>query len=757
MIAATAHAQTTLLPFNSAWKYRDDGSNQGTAWKETAFNDASWSSGNAQLGYGDNDEATVVSYGNNPKKKNITTYFRKTITVTNAAQYISYVLNLKRDDGAIVYINGVERFRSNMSSGSVSYNTKAASEPADDGNAIQTATLPAGAIVSGTNVIAVEIHQSAMNGDDISFDLQLLANAGTLSAALTRGPYLQMVNENAATLRWRSDIATDSKIEIGTSFGNYTVSATNATVTTDHEVRITGLNADTKYYYRFGSSTQVLQSATDNFFNTAPPVSASRKIRIAAFGDCGRNDNGFQSTTLDAYRNFVGSNPAELLLLLGDNAYDAGLDNEYQSNFFNAYSGNILKNHALFTAPGNHDYANNATRQNDHNIPYYSIFTMPAAGECGGLASNTEAFYSFNWGNIHFLSLDSYGNENNATRLYDTAGAQVQWIKRDLAANTRKWVIAYWHHPPFTMGSHNSDTESELVNIRNNFIRILERNGVDLVICGHSHNYERSYLLRNYFGTEASFTPSLHTVTTSSGMYNGTANSCPYTTQSGQVNHGTVYVVAGSAGADGGIQAGYPHNALPFSVDDGGMFYFEVEDNRLDAKFIRRNGTIADNFTIAKDVRKTSSITIAAGSSVDLTASWIGNYNWTGGEQTRTITVAPATSSTYVVNDLNGCLSDTFNITVSPAVAMAKGKIENSRDEISVVPTLVKRGQSVLVKTTAQKNEGLSLTDANGQLLKRLSASGDFRLETNELAPGVYFLQWLERGKIHSRKFVVVN
>jgi hypothetical protein len=58
-------------------------------------------------------------------------------------------------------------------------------------------------------------------------------------------------------------------------------------------------------------------------------------------------------------------------------------------------------------------------------------------------------------------------------------------------------------------------------------------------------------------------------------------------------NHGTVYVVAGSAGADGGVQAGYPHNALPFSQDDGGMFYFEVDSNRLDAKFIRRDGQIA--------------------------------------------------------------------------------------------------------------------------------------------------------------------
>ena len=162
----------------------------------------------------------------------------------------------------------------------------------------------------------------------------------------------------------------------------------------------------------------------------------------------------YQSGTLSSYRNYTASNPGEAMLLLGDNAYDNGTDAEYQSRFFDIYSSNILKNHILFPSPGNHDYANNATRQADHNIPYYSMFTNPTAAECGGVASGTEAYFSWNWGNIHFLSLDSYGKENaGTTRLYDTTGAQAVWVKNDLAANTRPWVIAYWHHPPFTKGS----------------------------------------------------------------------------------------------------------------------------------------------------------------------------------------------------------------------------------------------------------------------------------------------------------------
>ncbi len=481
---------------------------------------------------------------------------------------------------------------------------------------------------------------------------------------LTRGPYLQMGNQTSVTLRWRTNIATSTRFEAGTVYGTYSIKVNSAALVKEHAIRINGLKPDTKYYYRFGSSKKILQADNDNFFTTAPLANTKRKIRIAAFGDCGRNSNSYQSGTLSSYINYAGTNPAEVLLLLGDNAYNRGTDSEYQANYFNVYSSTILKNHQLFPSPGNHDYANNAARQADHAIPYYSIFSTPSEAQCGGIASGTEAYYSWNWGNIHFLSLDSYGLENKATtRLYDTTGAQVKWIKKDLASNTKPWVIAYWHHPPYTMGSHNSDTEEDLVSMRQNFIRILERMGVDLIICGHSHNYERSYLLNGHYGSEETFDTLTHTKSTSSAKYDGSASSCPYATANG-ANHGTVYVVAGSAGASGGVQAGYPHNAMPFSVNDGGMFYLEVEDNRLDAKFIRRTGVIWDNFTILKNVNKNITITSTPSKPVLLTASWPGTYKWSTGETTRTISVNPAGNTIYTVKDGSAttCLTDVFTI-----------------------------------------------------------------------------------------------
>jgi hypothetical protein len=336
-----------------------------------------------------------------------------------------------------------------------------------------------------------------------------------------------------------------------------------------------------------------------------------------------------------------------------------------------------LKNHKIYSTPGNHDYANTAARQNDHAVPYYDVYTMPTAAEIGGVASGTEAYYSFNIGDIHFLALDAYGKENSSTRLYDTSGAQVIWIKSDLAANTKKWTIAFWHHPPYTKGSHDSDTETELIGIRENFIRILERNGVDLIICGHSHDYERSYLLKGYYKTaaanpalsEVDFNAALHTASQSSAKYDNSTNSCPYTYASGKTQHGTVYVVAGSAGADGGVKANYPHNAFPFSQDDGGMLYFEVDNNRLDAKFIRRDGAIADKFTILKDVNVTASYNTTVGTPVTLTASWPGSHVWSNSSTASSISVTPATvgSTNYTVTDSYGCVTDHFTV-VSAAV-----------------------------------------------------------------------------------------
>jgi hypothetical protein len=668
-LTATA-APLAVLPYNSSWKYLVTPAAPAAGWNGAAFDDAAWPAGNAELGYGDGGEATVVGFGPDANNKYVTTYFRKTVSITNLASIGYFTLSVIRDDGVVVYVNGTEVARNNLPAGSIAYSTLATAPigGADETTAV-TFSIPTTAFVEGDNVIAVEMHQSEVTSSDLSFNLRLVANGAT-TAALTRGPYLQMGTQTGITLRWRTDVPTDSRVELGTADGVFTISQTDPAVTTEHIVRVEGLTPDTKYFYSVGSTTQTLMSGTNYFVRTVPPRNAARKFSFAVFGDCGRNDMSFRSLSISHYQSYLasrGMDAADGWLLLGDNAYTNGTDTEYQNNFFTPFQSNLLRNHKLYPAPGNHDYY--STSQTSRSGSYYQSFTLPTNGECGGVASGAPAYYSYDIGNVHFLSLDSYGTEAGSTRLYDTLGPQVTWIKADLAANTNKWVVAYWHHPPYTMGSHNSDSEGDLAAIRNNLIRILERYGVDLILCGHSHDYERSYLLSGHYGTESSFNVGTHAKSNSSGRYNGTTNSCPYTTASNEMNHGTVYVVAGSSGADGGVQAGYPHNALPFSIDDGGMFFFEAEDNRLDAKFIRRDGSIADQFTIMQDVSRSTSQTVAVGSSVTLTASWVGSYLWSTGATTRSITVTPATEGTtnYTVTDASSgaCLNDAFTVNAS--------------------------------------------------------------------------------------------
>lgn len=168
-------SQVTLVSAGSSWTYLDDGSNQGTAWRALVFDDSSWASGPAQLGYGDGDEATTLSFGSDANNKYITTYFRRVFTVTDTTTYTALSLKLLRDDGAVVYFNGNELFRSNMPAGPIEYQTLAATTVGGpDESTFFTFTINPSSLISGTNIIAVEIHQVDAASSDISFDLELI-------------------------------------------------------------------------------------------------------------------------------------------------------------------------------------------------------------------------------------------------------------------------------------------------------------------------------------------------------------------------------------------------------------------------------------------------------------------------------------------------------------------------------------------------------------------------------------------------------
>ncbi|TZF96076.1 hypothetical protein FW781_11620 [Chryseobacterium panacisoli] len=166
--------QTTnnqLLMPNSSWKYLDNGSDQGIAWRTTTFNDASWATGSGQFGFGDGDEATELQSGH------ITYYFRKHITIPDVnALPQSVILSMIHDDGAVVYINGTEVLRTMLlpQSGTITYTTGTSEFlPTAQENNFFNYNIPSSYFNTGDNVIAIEVHNQNASSSDVSFDCKI--------------------------------------------------------------------------------------------------------------------------------------------------------------------------------------------------------------------------------------------------------------------------------------------------------------------------------------------------------------------------------------------------------------------------------------------------------------------------------------------------------------------------------------------------------------------------------------------------------
>lgn len=561
---------------------------------------------------------------------------------------------------------------------------------------------------------------------------------GSGAATLTRGPYMNLATQTSIIIRWRTDIATNSRVRYGTTAGNLTNAVSDTSLTTEHIIQLKKLTPNTLYYYSIGSTTQTLQGDEKNYFKTFPVKGSQQKIRIVAMGDMGSNSST-QKKVLSAYLDYNGKKFTDAWLLLGDNAYMKGLDSEYQDNFFNIYQDNLTKNHVIWPVPGNHEYSNRTSRQADHLISYYSIFSLPAKGEAGGIASNSQSYYSFDYGNIHFVALDSYGEESDGTRLFDTTGIQAKWLKKDLAANTQQWTIVYFHHPPYSKGNADSDKDSELIKTRQRVVPILERYKVDLVLCAHSHIYERSFLINGHYGLEKSFDTSAMALSSSSAAYDGSNNSCPYIKNSDANRNGIVYVNVGSSGLVGASSYGYPHNAMQYSNNiNGGALVIEIKENRLDATWVCSGNIIRDKFTIMKDVNKVKDLHVSSKSSIMLRASWLGSYVWSNGATTRTITVTPASNASYTVYDPLHCLKDKFNIYVSTQVQLNASATTISCNGVSIVyPNPAK--DMLYIQTNCDAT--FSLLDQFGKILVTSNVIRKGSINTSGIPNGLYYLR----------------
>jgi hypothetical protein len=170
------------------------------------------------------------------------------------------------------------------------------------------------------------------------------------------------------------------------------------------------------------------------------------------------------------------------------------------------------------------------------------------------------------------------------------------WLCDDLAATSQDWIITFWHHPPYTKGSHDSDLEAQLVEIRERFNPVIEAYGTDVNLTGHSHSYERSILLDGHYGDSSSYVEATHAVDAGNGDPDGDG---AYEKPFGTVpNQGAVYSVVGSSSKNtGGLTQ---HVVMAYWENFEGSLVIDINGRRLDGYFITRNGDVNDHFTIFK-------------------------------------------------------------------------------------------------------------------------------------------------------------
>lgn len=582
---SAAGAQTVVLPRESVWRFEDSGVALPATWVDTGFVDAAWDSGAAPLGYGESYIVTPTSYGPDPQNKYITTYFRSTFDLQDdPLDILSFTLRTNFDDGFVAYLNGQEILRRSMPAGPILYSTEASLHEGG-GYELWDASAAIPALTATGNVIAVEVHQASPNSSDLVMDFEV---ATSLSATVVRGPFLQLPSESGVTLCWNTNAATDARVWYGATPTTLTQSVTDPTVGFEHSVALSGLQPGTTYYYSVGTSTEALVGAdADHRFATSPTPGVPTPVRIWVIGDSGQSGTS-QDAVRDAYLSRPDAADTDLWLLLGDNAYEIGDEVEYQAALFDEYS-DLLRNVPVFPTRGNHDIV----RAGDSN-DYFEFFQLPTAGESGGVASGTEAYYSFEFANVHFVCLDSEGSDRSPT------GPMATWLRQDLAANLKDWTIAFWHHPPYTRGSHDSDDPGDsggrMTEMRENFLPITDSLGVDLVLSGHSHSHERTGLLDGHYDVSSTLLPSMvldggNGRVSGDGAYEkATLGSAPH--------EGCVYVVAGNGSktSDGPLD----HPAMYASQDRLGSVLLDVTGARLDVTFIDENGTQRDSFTMTK-------------------------------------------------------------------------------------------------------------------------------------------------------------
>ncbi|HXJ57595.1 MAG TPA: metallophosphoesterase family protein [Verrucomicrobiae bacterium] len=440
--------------------------------------------------------------------------------------------------------------------------------------------------------------------------------------AFARAPYLQLATADSMTVVWRTEGESKPVVRYGLALNQLDqfVAATNivtrvalstneaelkALRATDpalserprlhsaprglfqYEARITGLSPNTQYYYAVYDGARRLTEADPSYrFVTHPALGEARPARFWVVGDSGSG----RAAQHDVYTSMLNllkdeRRPLDFCLHLGGMAFDRGRDVEFQTRFFEMYEP-TLRQVVCWPTMGAQE---GATSYGTNGVgPYYDAYVCPTRAEAGGVPTGTEAYYSFDYGRIHFICLDSYDLDRKPS------GPMASWLRLDLERTRADWVIAFFHHPPYTKGTHDSDQEKQLIDMRMHIMPILESGGVDIVLTAHSHIYERSMLMDQAYDTP----------TVAHGAILDDAEGDPRTGQAYrksaglEANGGTIQVVAGNGGAPLGRKGTMP--VMRKILVEHGSVIIDIDGDTLQGRMLNKFGEVNDAFGLIK-------------------------------------------------------------------------------------------------------------------------------------------------------------
>ncbi len=425
------------------------------------------------------------------------------------------------------------------------------------------------------------------------------------SAEIIRAPYLQLSTESSQTIVWRTDGKIKPEVRIGTSIE--ALAAAKSLViekeevelyqgikkkqakkgTVQYEVQLSELEPDTTYYYAVYQDGERITPADKTYhFKTHPKRGEKIASRFWIVGDSGTG-GADQIRVHDGMKKWLGEKTLDGYIHVGDMAYGSGTDPEFSEKFFPIYE-TTLRNTTCWASMGNHE---GFTSSGKTGIgPYYDAYVLPKNAEAGGTPSGTEAYYSFDYGNVHFICLNSHDLDRKPT------ATMAQWLKADLEKTKADFLVAFFHHPPYTKGSHDSDDELRLVEMREHIMPILESGGVDAVFTGHSHIYERSMLIDGAYQTPS----------TNQGVVLDDGNGNPreggdgsYKKSGGLTpNNGTIQAVVGHGGTK--LRRKDNHVLMSQVILMHGSVMLETKEDELSITMVDSYGNEQDHCVIKK-------------------------------------------------------------------------------------------------------------------------------------------------------------